>query len=53
MRKNNPCPRCAPHTTAEMAHKYSVIMPTYNERENLPLMVYLLDKVFTEKCVSG
>jgi cellulose synthase/poly-beta-1,6-N-acetylglucosamine synthase-like glycosyltransferase len=31
--------------------KYSVLLPTYNERENLPLMVFMLDKVFTEKCV--
>ncbi|EGZ21773.1 hypothetical protein PHYSODRAFT_329682 [Phytophthora sojae] len=29
-------------------HKYSVLLPTYNERENLPLMVWLLDKTFTE-----
>jgi dolichol-phosphate mannosyltransferase len=27
---------------------YSVILPTYNERENLPIIFYLLDKVFTE-----
>lgn len=27
---------------------YSVILPTYNERENLPIMFYLLDKTFTE-----
>lgn len=26
---------------------YSVILPTYNERENLPLMMYLLDKHLT------
>mmetsp|Transcript_21993 Transcript_21993/g.28992 ORF Transcript_21993/g.28992 Transcript_21993/m.28992 type:complete len:238 (+) Transcript_21993:148-861(+) len=25
---------------------YSVILPTYNERENLPLIVYFLDKTF-------
>jgi dolichol-phosphate mannosyltransferase len=28
--------------------KYSVLMPTYNERENLPLITYLLDKAFTQ-----
>ena len=28
--------------------KYSVLLPTYNERENLPLMVFMLHKVFTE-----
>jgi len=27
---------------------YSVILPTYNERENLPIIFYLLDKTFTE-----
>jgi dolichol-phosphate mannosyltransferase len=27
---------------------YSVILPTYNERENLPIIYYLLDKVFNE-----
>ena len=32
-------------------HKYSVILPTYNERENLPIVVWLLAKVFNEKCV--
>jgi acetyl esterase/lipase len=32
-------------------HKYSVILPTYNERENLPIIVWLLAKMFNEKCV--
>ena len=32
---------------------YSVLLPTYNERENLPLMVELLDTVFTAQCVCG
>lgn len=27
---------------------YSVILPTYNERENLPIIFYLLDKTFNE-----
>jgi dolichol-phosphate mannosyltransferase len=27
---------------------YSVILPTYNERENLPIIFYLLDKMFNE-----
>ena len=31
-------------------HKYSVILPTYNERKNLPIIIWLLAKVFTEKC---
>ena len=32
-------------------HKYSVILPTYKERKNLPLIVWLIAKVFNEKCV--
>ncbi|XP_020839875.1 dolichol-phosphate mannosyltransferase subunit 1 isoform X1 [Phascolarctos cinereus] len=30
------------------AEKYSVLLPTYNERENLPLIVWLLVKSFEE-----
>ena len=33
------------------AHKYSVILPTYNERKNLPIIVWLLVKTFTEQYV--
>ncbi|XP_027706701.1 dolichol-phosphate mannosyltransferase subunit 1 isoform X2 [Vombatus ursinus] len=33
---------------AEAAEKYSVLLPTYNERENLPLIVWLLVKSFEE-----
>ncbi len=36
-------------TAAASGDKYSVILPTYNERDNLPLMVGLLDDVFTKK----
>ncbi|KAK1147282.1 hypothetical protein AOXY_G35560 [Acipenser oxyrinchus oxyrinchus] len=32
----------------EGADKYSVLLPTYNERENLPLIVWLLVKYFGE-----
>ena len=32
--------------------KYSVIMPTYNERENLPLMMSMLNKSFEEAGVD-
>ncbi len=35
------------------ANKYSVLLPTYNERQNLPLIVAMLVKVFEEKCVAG
>ncbi|THH17192.1 hypothetical protein EW146_g3577 [Bondarzewia mesenterica] len=33
-------------------HKYSVILPTYNERKNLPVIVWLLAKVFQENDLS-
>jgi dolichol-phosphate mannosyltransferase len=29
--------------------KYSVLLPTYNERRNLPIITWLLNKTFTEK----
>ena len=29
--------------------KYSVLMPTYNERENLPLIIWLLMKTAEEQ----
>ncbi|PMD26781.1 glycosyltransferase family 2 protein [Hyaloscypha hepaticicola] len=29
-------------------NKYSVILPTYNERKNLPIIVYLLNESFTK-----
>uniref|UniRef100_A0A8C6TAY8 Dolichol-phosphate mannosyltransferase subunit 1 n=1 Tax=Neogobius melanostomus TaxID=47308 RepID=A0A8C6TAY8_9GOBI len=29
-------------------NKYSVLLPTYNERENLPLIIWLLVKYFGE-----
>ena len=32
-------------------HKYSVILPTYNERKNLPIIVWLLARMFEEKLV--
>ncbi|OZJ04286.1 Dolichol-phosphate mannosyltransferase subunit 1 [Bifiguratus adelaidae] len=31
-----------------MTDKYSVLLPTYNERENLPIIVYLLEKTFSQ-----
>lgn len=31
------------------AKKYSVILPTYNERENLPLTVSMLVRIFEEQ----
>jgi dolichol-phosphate mannosyltransferase len=32
--------------------KYSVILPTYNERENLPLIYYLIHKTFTDNSLD-
>ncbi len=32
--------------------KYSVILPTYNERENLPLIFYMLHKTFTRNAIN-
>ena len=37
--------------TVSVENKYSVIIPTYNERNNLPIIVWLLAKTFKEKCV--
>lgn len=31
------------------ANKYSVILPTYNERHNLPIVAWLLNRTFTEQ----
>lgn len=31
--------------------KYSVLLPTYNERRNLPVITWLLNRTFTEKYV--
>ena len=32
-------------------HVYSVILPTYNERENIPLIVCLISRGFEDACV--
>ena len=32
--------------------KYSVILPTYNERRNLPIVVWLLARMFSEQYVA-
>lgn len=36
------------HSSSD-THKYSVILPTYNERKNLPVIVWLLAQTFTEQ----
>ncbi|KAG8988632.1 dolichol-P-mannose synthesis [Tulasnella sp. 427] len=35
-------------TALASGHKYSVILPTYNERKNLPIIVWLIAKTFSE-----
>jgi hypothetical protein len=35
-----------PSKGKEEADKYSVLLPTYNERQNLPLIIWLLVKYF-------
>ncbi|XP_008696225.1 dolichol-phosphate mannosyltransferase subunit 1 isoform X1 [Ursus maritimus] len=40
--------RREPEGRAPRQDKYSVLLPTYNERENLPLIVWLLVKSFSE-----
>jgi len=34
------------------SHKYSVILPTYNERKNLPIIIWLLAKTFKENSLA-
>ncbi|KAM3618469.1 uncharacterized protein V6R79_020742 [Siganus canaliculatus] len=40
--------RKSSHQKRDGGDKYSVLLPTYNERENLPLIVWLLVKYFDE-----
>eukprot|EP00158_Paraphelidium_tribonemae_P001531 Partr_v1_DN24517_c0_g1_i1_m19736 putative dolicholphosphate mannosyltransferase len=35
-----------------MAPQYTVLLPTYNERQNLPIIVYLLVKTFQEHSID-
>jgi len=39
----------APSKHGGLGHKYSVILPTYNERANLPIIIWLLVKTFKEQ----
>ncbi|KAJ1914213.1 dolichol-P-mannose synthesis [Mycoemilia scoparia] len=34
--------------TSQSPNKYSVLLPTYNERDNLPIIIWLLAKTFQE-----
>ncbi|KAK0361511.1 dolichol-P-mannose synthesis [Friedmanniomyces endolithicus] len=33
---------------AAAKHKYSILLPTYNERRNLPIITYLLEQTFSQ-----
>ena len=37
---------------ASNGHKYSVILPTYNERHNLPIIVFLLCRMFLQNSLN-
>lgn len=41
----------APTKPSSEKDTYSVILPTYNERQNLPIITWLLNRTFTEQCV--
>jgi hypothetical protein len=41
----------APAKNTASKDKYSVILPTYNERRNLPIITWLLNRTFTERYV--
>ncbi|WWC61159.1 uncharacterized protein I303_103739 [Kwoniella dejecticola CBS 10117] len=45
-------PSLAASTAPSGADKYSVILPTYNERKNLPVIVWLLAKTFESKGIQ-
>lgn len=34
-----------------MSNKYSILLPTYNEKENLPIIVWLITKYMDERLV--
>lgn len=35
--------------TGTMTDKYSILLPTYNERENLPIIIYLIVKALESR----
>lgn len=40
------------HDTNMTQNKYTVILPTYQERENLPIITWLLAKTFKEEAID-
>lgn len=43
----------APSKPSSGKDTYSVILPTFNERQNLPIITWLLNRTFTEQYVSS
>uniref|UniRef100_A0A9L0SUC0 Dolichol-phosphate mannosyltransferase subunit 1 n=1 Tax=Equus caballus TaxID=9796 RepID=A0A9L0SUC0_HORSE len=50
--RSPPRSRREPGRRAPRQDKYSVLLPTYNERENLPLIVWLLVKSFSQSGIN-
>lgn len=50
-RSSNPTTSCQHLTMAPSKNTYSVILPTFNERQNLPIITWLLQRTFTEKYI--
>ena len=44
---------CTSGIMAQLVNKYSVLLPTYEERKNLPLIIWLLVKYFSEGFVDN
>ena len=44
-------PYASTMSAAMSSRKYSVILPTYNERKNLPIIIYLLVQTFTSNAL--
>ena len=43
----------APAKPSSGKDSYSVILPTFNERQNLPIITWLLARTFAEQCVAS
>lgn len=41
----------APSKSTQKKDSYSVILPTFNERQNLPIITWLLNRTFTEQYI--
>ena len=35
-----------------MNNKYTILLPTYNERENIPLIIWLIMKYMSERLLK-